>query len=350
MPHHAQPFFRTGRGWYVQLGKRQIKLADGPENADTSAAAWRRYHEVMTEQAKTSALAPNNSSGLTVAEVFDKFLDWCRRHREPRTTEWYHDHLQSFLNHAGAIALEPATALKPFTVVEWADAHADWSPAYRRGAIVAIQRPFNWAAKIGHLEASPIRTIEKPEAQRRESYIRPDTWRKIRDHYAAADPFRDIITFCWETGCRPQEAKRIEARHVDLRGQCVVFPKEEAKGKRRPRIIHLTDEAAFIVSRLVRKHPHGVLFRNEDGHAWTAQAMACRFTRLKKHLGIKFACYDLRHGFANRLLTNRADSLTVAKIMGHADTRMLSKHYAHLDDEADYLREQLKRAGGDSAA
>jgi hypothetical protein len=39
MPHHPKPSFRSGRGWYVQLGKQQINLADGPEKPDSEEAA-----------------------------------------------------------------------------------------------------------------------------------------------------------------------------------------------------------------------------------------------------------------------------------------------------------------------
>jgi hypothetical protein len=45
--HHPKPFFRTGRGWYVRIGKNQIKLADGPKNSETESAAWAQYHKVM---------------------------------------------------------------------------------------------------------------------------------------------------------------------------------------------------------------------------------------------------------------------------------------------------------------
>ncbi|OWK38654.1 hypothetical protein [Fimbriiglobus ruber] len=31
MAHRPKPFHRTGRGWYVQLGKQQIKLCDDQE-------------------------------------------------------------------------------------------------------------------------------------------------------------------------------------------------------------------------------------------------------------------------------------------------------------------------------
>ncbi|MBY0455988.1 MAG: hypothetical protein K2V38_01475 [Gemmataceae bacterium] len=81
-----------------------------------------------------------------------------------------------------------------------------------------------------------------------------------------------LLAFAWESGCRPQEVKRIEARHVEVSRMRVVFPKEEAKGKRRARVIHLTATAAEILSPLVRLRPEGPLFVNADGRPWTSQA------------------------------------------------------------------------------
>ena len=46
------------------------------------------------------------------------------------------------------------------------------------------------------------------------------------------EEFRDLLIVCWETGCRPQEALRVEGRHVDLEGGCWAFPVDEAKGKK----------------------------------------------------------------------------------------------------------------------
>jgi len=53
--------------------------------------------------------------------------------------------------------------------------------------------------------------------------------------------------------------------------------------------------AEAILKRHVEQYPEGPVFRNEDGQPWTAQAMACRFGRLKKHLGVKYCTYDIRH-------------------------------------------------------
>lgn len=155
-----------------------------------------------------------------------------------------------------------------------------------------------------------------------------------------------LLEFAWESGVRPQEVKRIEARHVDLARERVVFPPEEAKGKKRTRVIYLTPRAAAILTPLVRERRRGPLFVNAGGRPWTAQAMACRFGRLKKHLGVKFSAYDFRHGFCERLLESGADHLTVAQLMGHADGKMVASVYSHLGKADRHLRETLKKASG----
>ena len=48
----------------------------------------------------------------------------------------------------------------------------------------------------------------------------------------------------WDTGARPKEVRQVEARHV--LGSKWVFPRPEAKGKRKPRVIHLTPNVLEI--------------------------------------------------------------------------------------------------------
>jgi integrase len=331
MPHFPKPWFRQDRGlWYVQLHGRQYNLGRDRDQA------FRRYHQLLA--------APAPVEAQLVAGVIDGYLDWCQRHRAGRTYEWYRDHLQSFLDSLPDALTLPVEELKPFHVQRWVDGHAGWGICSRRGAMMAVQRAFSWAEKLGHIDRSPLRGLEKPKPERREQFVTPEVWPTIRDRFSEGDPFRDLIEFCWETGCRPQEARAVEARHVLLERSCVAFPPEEAKGKKRWRIIFLTPRAAEILTRRMKRHRAGPVFRNEDGTAWTRSAINCRFDRLKKKLGVKYALYDLRHGFATRMLTGGADTLTVAALMGHVDGKMLAQHYAHLDRHADFLREELKRA------
>jgi integrase len=322
---------RRSQSWFVTIDGRRHNL--GPDEKE----AKRKFHELMAlpDQPRVPA-----SAELTVAEVFEKFLEWCQKHRAPATYDWFQNRIQKFTNFLKDPAGMPASQLKPFNVVEWVDT---WGGNFRRGCIGAIQRPFNWAVRLGYLPHNPILRIDKPQATRREQIITPDDWIPIRDHYADQDPFRDLLEFAWETGCRPQEVKCTEARHVQLPKHRVVFPKAESKNKKKERIIYMTPRAEAIIERLMKANPEGLLFLNSQGRKWTCFAMACRFTRLKAHLGVKYACYSLRHGFATRKLEAGVDHLTVAAWLGHSDGSMLAKIYSHIGERSGHLQEQLNK-------
>jgi integrase len=342
MAHFPKPFFREPRQrWFVQIGGKQINL--GPDKDE----AFRQYHKIMAEGGggpPRHSVAADSSDELTVAEVFDKFLTWCKQHREPLTYQGYQEFIQSLLDHLKDKALLPALELRPFHITEWVDRHTKWGPTRSRNAIISVQRPYNWAVKQGYLDKSPIRYIEKPQAKRREHVISTNDWQKIRDHHAEADPFRDILEFCWECGCRPQEARHIEPRHLRLDAGRIEIPPAEAKGRKRCRVIYLTERAIAVIRRRVRDRTSGKVFLNADGNPWTADAINNRFRRLKDHLGVKHFAYAFRHSFANRLLTSKVDHLTVAELLGHVDGRTLATTYQHLAQEEGHLKEALKKA------
>jgi len=43
--------------------------------------------------------------------------------------------------------------------------------------------------------------------------------------------------------------------------------------------------------------------------------------------------HELRHTYASLLAQAGADLLTISKLLGHADTRITARHYAHLCDK-----------------
>ena len=43
--------------------------------------------------------------------------------------------------------------------------------------------------------------------------------------------------------------------------------------------------------------------------------------------------HELRHTYASLLAQAGADQLTISKLLGHADTRITARHYAHLCDK-----------------
>jgi integrase len=113
---------------------------------------------------------------------------------------------------------------------------------------------------------------------------------------------------------------------------------------RTTRIVYLTDEALEITRRLMLTYPEGPFFRNTRGIPWTADAVNCRFTTIKKKLGKRYCLYALRHTWMNRLLTAGVDSLTVAVLAGHCDTSTLAKTYQHLSQDPTYLQNAARKA------
>jgi integrase len=359
----ASPWYWEARNaWYVIKDGRRQFLGDHP--ADAAPPRKKRgkwvvppairdsFHDLMSAKAAVPATAPAIvPDGLSVAEVFDKFLGWCENNRSARSYEWYRNHIQDFTNSLPDPAGMPVATLKPYHLVEWADRHPTWGDSHRRGALIAVQRPFNWAAKLGYIDTSPVwRRVDKPEVKRRENPVTPADFAAILGR-VKDQPFRDLLTFAWETGCRPQEARHIEARHVHQDRSRVEIPPAEAKGRKRRRIIFLSPAAAEIVTRLAAAHPAGKLFRNVDGNPWTVDSVGCRFGRLKAKLGRRFSAYDLRHGFVDRKLAEGLDLLTIAGLLGHKDGTMLVKHYEHRSRDHTHLLSAVNRqAAGPSGA
>jgi integrase len=390
--HQPKPFFRTGRGWYVQLATRQIKLCDGPKTGETEKAAWSEFHRLMAAPARPTKAAAADSA-YTVAAIFEKFLDWCQEHRSERTYQWSKGHIQSLCDHLGNAGTLPVADLRPYHVVEWVDSKKTWGTNQKRNACGAVTRPFSWAEKLGYIPSNPVRGVERPTATKRESRMSPVDFDAILSHVKDG-PFRDLITFVYEAGCRPQEARWIEARHLRPEHRRVELPPKEAKGKKRWRVIYLSDKALEIAGRLAALRPTGPLFLNTDGKPWKAQAVVCRFQRLlvklsgveddlpplprfdrrkypdpaaravakakhqkdiadlrKKRAKLaregdrRYAMYDIRHCFATRKLKEGHDPITVATLLGHKDTAMLARHYQELSKDYDHL---LNAANGPS--
>lgn len=389
MPHFPKPFFKKSRGlWYVEIDRKQINLGRDREEA------FRRYHELMAEPKRQEV------QSWLVPALVDQFLDWVQRNRSPDTYEWYRYRLQRFCDRHGQLQTK---ALRPFHVQQWIDGYPDLSKTSRRNYIRSIKRCLKWAQQQGYIDTNPIAHLEVPSAERRETLITENAYESLMTF--VRDPgFRDLIEATWETGCRPQESLRLEARHVEFDRLRWVFPRKEAKGKKAPRIVYLNHRSAEITRNLVERFPSGTLFRNSRGKRWTTCAVNCAFDRVRIRMAKsemkqrgeqisenairelapelnptrtsrgeliqksdadlrceakmkliarwatrnipRYSLYALRHAWATRALKSGIDALTVAILMGHSDPSTLAKVYQHLSHDPDHLLNQANRVSG----
>jgi len=327
MPHFPKPFWREDRQrWMLVLDGRHITLGKDQE------LAFKRYHELMQER-------PKQYDSLTVAALLDQFLGWSQQHSKVGTYKIYRERFQKFLDQTGK-GSRPAEALSGADLQAWVSLNPAWSPTTIRGRITVIQRAFVWAVKQGLLKYSPVQHVEKPSAGRRENVIDLATYEKMFS-LIKGEHFKTLITLAWETGARPQELMRVEARHVNMEAGYWMIPPSEAKGHKRVRIVYMNDKAKELTRRSMEAFPEGPILRTRSGSKWSAYSVGCRFDRLSKKTGHRYALVDFRHSFVERYLKAGVDSLVVGYLLGHSSPEMLGKIYSHLSSDPAFLRSKL---------
>lgn len=305
--------------WHTCIDGKQIYLGK------TEAEAHARFRKITNTGV---------TADFTVRQVIDAYWKWAKQNLAKSTLENRKPILESFK--ASVKANLKAESLRGWHVETWLDScERVRSSTTRADYITLIKGVMKWAKARGYVERNPIEDLPKPPRNVRQEFLPADTWPQVLA-LATDQQFRDLLTVMLATGARPNEMLRFEARH--LSGNRFVLPIAESKGRKRSRVVYLPTEAMEIVKRLVQKYPFGPLFRNRRGTPWDRNSIRCRFRRLKRELKMpKLTATTLRHSYAHYRLTQGQDALTVAKLMGHVDTRMIATRYGHLEQNVAYM-------------
>ncbi len=92
---------------------------------------------------------------------------------------------------------------------------------------------------------------------------------------------------------------------------------------------------SFFDDQITGKTGLAYVFTRQDGGPWLKNHQsrlmktACEQANIDPPIGFD----ELRHTYASLLAQTGADLLTISKLLGHADTRITSRHHAHLCDE-----------------
>lgn len=374
-------WYETKKAWYATILGERKKLGLHPEGAPKPVKSkrtglWnapeeinRAFRRLMGKERPTDDEA--------VALIFEDFLAWTKRERASRTYDWHKQFCEDFAasvspdgyqyGHANVHELTPKDVndwLASKDVVDPDDKsrRKPWGAATRKCAITSLSRAFNWAKRNRGLKFSPIEGMEKPSPQRKIVTVSQDEFDKLiaaiptermsredRKKKPFDDPFKDLVTVAYDCGCRPEEIRKIEAAFIQ--DHKAIIPKSEAKGRRRDRVIFFPTERSWaIIQRLAAQYPNGPIFRNKHGRPWTASAWKNRFWQLEEKIGRKIKLTELRKTWITAKILAGTDSHVVAKLSGHASTRMIDEHYSGVGDDHAFLLEQAKRGVKDAAA
>ena len=209
------------------------------------------------------------------------------------------------------------TILKGALNRAWRDGKTPSDSAWRR------VEPFE------SVDGARVRYLSIAEAQRLINASEPD--------------FRSLVRGALETGARYGELCALTVADFN-RDSGTVAIRQSKSGK--PRHIVLTDDGSkFLLSITVGRPGAEFLFLKANKEAWIRSHQKEPMKLANERAGIvpPINFHGLRHTWASHAVMNGVPLLIVAKNLGHADTRMVEKHYGHLAPS--YVADAI-RAGG----
>lgn len=233
------------------------------------------------------------------------------------------------------------------------------SPSTANTAFGVLKTYLNWAHNMGHMPTAAHRTVkrlrEAPSGRsRRDWWTAPEVDLALR--CAAEDHHQPTATLLVACGCylglRVEEI--IMLRWQDLELDLV----DPTTGRPKP-VAHITPhdgwqpkdgEARDIpisdpLLTILREHrrAEGYLLEAEPhrrgrprgGKGWVyrydpKKVWARIVKRVQAEGGKRITMYGMRHSFASNLLIAGVSDVKVSRWLGHADTRMVHRHYGHL--------------------
>lgn len=161
---------------------------------------------------------------------------------------------------------------------------------------------------------------------------------------ACTGPFKDMVLAALLTGARYGELAAMQVADFDAFAGTVHIPRSKS-GKARH--IFLTQEGQqFFARAAIGKRSSDLLLARQYGEAWGNSHQVRSMRNACEAAGIQPAIsfHILRHTYASRLAMRGVPLNVIASQLGHSDTRMTEKHYAHLGPS--YIGETIRAAFG----
>lgn len=159
---------------------------------------------------------------------------------------------------------------------------------------------------------------------------------------ACSPELRAIVTAALLAGARYGEITRLKATDYNP-DSGTLYIKISKSGK--DRYIALTDEGREFFSRAVAgKKSTDIVFLRHNGQPWgrahqyRPMKEACEAAKIDPVIGF----HILRHTYGSRLAMKSVPMQVIATQLGHADTRITEKHYAHLGPS--YVADTIRKA------
>lgn len=316
------------RDWFATLAdERQAKATPEPVTVRTAMTAYMAWYKAESDSASGIAatqrvvdlhILPALGDLLVADLTTDRLEEWRRglstapaRLRSRKGAET--PNTRPVAADREGKRRRKATANRILTVLK-----AALSRAYATGKVPSDAA---WRKVKPHrkVDAAKVRYLTKTECQRLVN--------------AARDDLRALVRAALLTGCRYGELAALRVGDFNPDSGTVTI-RHSKSGKARH--VPLDDDGqAFFAATTAGRKGSEILFLRSCGKPWgpvhqvRPMTEACRRAKIDPPASF----HVLRHTYASHLAMNGVPMAVISAILGHGDTRMTEKHYAHLSPD-----------------
>ncbi|HBO85215.1 MAG TPA: hypothetical protein DD641_09700 [Deltaproteobacteria bacterium] len=356
---------KKGGKWIVRYyDKGQYKFRTLGEADDFRDANGHDVFTYFEAQDKARVAADDQVSkedgtpfNYTVNDAVNDYLDWFKLHRKS-----YKDAAQRFSYHilpvfANKLVSELTTKqiaswhhglLDKITSTEISEAEAlRKKKASANRILTYLKAALNYAFRYGHIQTDVawrrVKPFEKVDQAKIRFLMQDECIRLIN---ACDEEFRPLVQVALLTGCRYGELVKLKCYDYTPDPGTIHF-RETKSGK--PRHTPLTDEGKELFEQLTAGRDGNDHIFQRNGTLWTKSLQARRMIEACRTAKIEpvISFHVLRHTYGSLLAMKGVSLQVIAEVLGHSDTRMTIKHYAHLQPSyvADTIRANLPSFG-----
>jgi integrase len=154
--------------------------------------------------------------------------------------------------------------------------------------------------------------------------------------------FRKLVQAALETGARYSELAALKAG--DFNPDAGTLHIQRSKTGKARHVVLTEEGAAFFAELCIGRCSGELLLQQPNGEPWGASNQTAPLTKACNRAGIAPAInfHALRHTYASLAVMAGAPLHVVGKNLGHADTRMVERHYGHLAPS--YIADEIRKA------
>jgi integrase len=337
----------VARSWWKACEREEMGIA--PDSGSyTVSAAIRDYFEARERRGSKGVKADRHAAEARIIPELGTIE--VARLTTTRLRAWH-----AALAQSNKLVRTKSTAMKRATKA--LDVNDDEAVRARRSTanriLTVLKAALNYAYHETHAVSDGAWRKVKPFREVDAAVVRFMTTAECqRLSNACERDFRGLVRGALLTGCRYGELTRMRTGDYNREAGTVTVRLSKA-GKARHVVLNSEGQDLFdalTAGRSVREF----IFRREDGGAWLASQQQRPLTEASAHAMIEppATFHILRHSYASALAMRGVPMGVIAAQLGHSDTRMTERHYAHLAPSyvADTIRAALPSFGGDETS